>query len=284
MTDGQTKKMPPRLRSDKPFYAGIGLLSGGYILLILALIAGMMGYTSIDSFAAALKNPYIRYSIRLSFVSCTITAILSLWVAAPTGYLFSRRSFPGRAFFDAVLDVPIVLPPLVVGLALLILFTTPAGRAVDACFDRVFGTTVSFAVPGVILAQFMVACAFAVRTMRATFDEISPRSEEVALTLGCSQSQAFWLVALPQARGGMVIAATIAWARALGEFGPILVFAGTTRGHTEVMSSTVFLELSVGNIEAATAVSLMMVGLAVLLLVIIRLVGYRMHPVLGTGQ
>ena len=132
---------------------------------------------------------------------------------------------------------------------------------------------VTYAIPSVILAQFAVAAAFAVRTMRVTFDQISPRQEQVALTLGCSRSQAFWRVLLPQARRGVITAATLAWARALGEFGPILVFSGATRMRTEVLPTTVFLELSVGNLEAAVAVSLLMVAAAVIVLLIVRLYG-----------
>jgi molybdate transport system permease protein len=119
----------------------------------------------------------------------------------------------------------------------------------------------------------MVACAFAVRTMRATFDQIDNRREQVALTLGCSRAQAFSRVVLPEAYRGMLTAATLAWARALGEFGPLLVFAGATRNKTEVLSTTVFLELSVGDLEAAVAVSLIMVVGAVIVLVIARLWG-----------
>ena len=96
-------------------------------------------------------------------------------------------------------------------------------------------------------AQFAVACAFAVQTMRVTFDQIDSRAEQVALTLGCRRSQAFLQIALPQAWRGIIAALTIAWARSLGEFGPILVFAGATRMRTEVLSTTVFLELSVGQ-------------------------------------
>jgi molybdate transport system permease protein len=172
----------------------------------------------------------------------------------------SRR----RHSLEAILDVPIVLPPLVVGLALLILFQTAISRA----FQQV--VPVTFAVPGVVLAQFMVAGAFAVRTMRMTFDQIPVRAEQVALTLGCSTAQAFWLVALPQARRGMLAATILAWARALGEFGPILIFAGATRFRTEVMPTTVFLELSVGNIEGAVAVSLLMVVAAGIVLALAR--------------
>jgi molybdate transport system permease protein len=128
-------------------------------------------------------------------------------------------------------------------------------------------------VPGIILAQWMVGCAFAVRTMRTAFDQISPRQEQVARTLGCTQSQAFWQIVLPQARRGVLAAGTLAWARALGEFGPILIFCVATRMRTEVMPTSVFLELSVGNIEAAVAVSLLMVIAAVLVLLIVRTCG-----------
>src|SRR5205823_14106665 len=127
--------------------------------------------------------------------------------------------------------------------------------------------------PSVVLAQFTVATAFAVRTMRVTFDQISPRQERVALTLGCTRGQAFWRVVLPEARRGLVTAATLAWARSLGEFGPILVFSGATRMKTEVLSTTVFLELSVGSLRSAVAVSLLMVLAALIVLLVVRVYG-----------
>jgi len=168
---------------------------------------------------------------------------------------------------DAILDIPIVLPPLIVGLSLLILFQTPPGLAIQRIIP------VTYAIPGVILAQFAVACAFAVRTMRVAFDQIPTRNEQVALTLGCTRAQAFWLVVLPEARRGMLTALTLAWARSLGEFGPILIFAGATRMRTEVLSTSVFLELSIGNLDAAVAVSLLMILAAVLVLLAVRWFG-----------
>ena len=194
----------------------------------------------------------------------------------PTGYLLSRHRFPGKGLVDAILDIPIVLPPLIVGLSLLILFQTPPGRALEKVLP------VTYAIPGVILAQFSVACAFSVRAMRITFDQISPRNEQVALTLGCSRGQAFWLVALPEARRGMLSAFTLAWARALGEFGPILVFCGATRLRTEVLSTSVFLELSIGNLNAAVAVSLLMIFAAVAVLLLVRFFGSE--SVFGKGM
>lgn len=265
---------PPRSRSDTPFYVALAVLGGAYLVLIVAMLVADASFTSPGHLGRALASREIQYAVKLSLITCSITTILSLWVAVPLGYALSRYRFRGRWLVDALLDIPIVLPPLVIGLSLLILFQTPPGRLVERLLP------VTYAIPGVILAQFAVAAAFAVRTMRVTFDQISPRHEQVALTLGCTRSQAFWMVVLPEARRGIVTAATLAWARSLGEFGPILVFAGATRLHTEVLPTTVFLELSVGNIEAAVAVSLLMVAAAVAVLVVVRL--YGLEP--GAGR
>jgi molybdate transport system permease protein len=258
---------------DRLFHAGLIGLLGFYVVLILALLAALATFTSWRHVAAAISSPEIRFAVRLSLMTCTLTSLLCLWIAIPSGYLLSRYRFPGRELADAVLDIPIVLPPLVLGLALLILFQTRPGLALQRYVP------VTFAVPSVVLAQFVVACAFAVRTMRITFDQIDPRHERVALTLGCSRWQAFWMVAMPEARRGILTAATLAWARALGEFGPILVFSGATRMRTEVLPTSVFLELSTGNIEAAAAVSLLMVVTALAVLLLARGFGLR-----GTGM
>mgnify|MGYP005837360607 CR=1 FL=1 len=281
---------PHRPAGDAWFFAALGVMSGLYVVLIVAVLladavymiatdpvrpalepefvaAHPLAARLLDNpIVAALKKREIQYAIALSLTSCTLTAIVSLWVAVPAGYLLARYRFPGRSLLDAVLDIPIVLPPLVIGLSLLILFQF-APRAV-----REF---VVYEIPAVVLAQFMVACAFAVRTMQATFHLIDPRREQVALTLGCNRSQAFWRVVLPEARRGMITAGTLAWARALGEFGPLLIFAGATRMKTEVLSTTVFLELSIGDLPAAVAVSLIMVVAAAVVLVVMRSAGSR---------
>jgi molybdate transport system permease protein len=284
-----------RVPSDAPFFAGLIILSGLYVLLIVGMLLAEVAFLyppgevatgtawnpaewiwlRLRAVVAPLASPEIRYALQLSLASCTITAILSLWVAVPFGYLMSRFRFPGKALVDAILDIPIVLPPLVIGLALLILFQSPLSVWLDEQMMRLFHVRISvtFAIPSVILAQFAVACAFAVRTMRVTFDQISPRQEQVALTLGCSRGQAFWKVVFPEARRGMVTAATLSWARALGEFGPILVFSGATRLRTEVLPTTVYLELNIGNIETAVAVSMLMILAAAAVLVIVRVYG-----------
>ena len=228
--------------------------------------AGSLSLSRPNPLVQALRSRDIRFSIKLSLVSCTLTTLLSLWVAVPIGYLMSRYEFRGKPVIDTLLDIPIVLPPLVVGLSLLILFRYMPDWLSDA---------VVYKWPAVVLAQFMVACAFAVRTMRVTFDQIPQRFEQVALTLGCNRRQAFWRVIMPQARGGLLAAGTLAWARALGEFGPILVFAGATRQKTEVLPTSAFLELQAGRTEGMLAVSLIMIAAAVVVFLIARTLGMK---------
>ncbi len=283
--------------SDLPFYLLFIFITGFYVFVIVAMVAAEATYTTPQNIFEAINTKEIRYSIGLSLVSTFVATVLSLWVAVPTGYLLSRHEFPGKSVVDAVLDIPIVLPPLVIGLCLLILFQTLPGQWIEARFEaasefllggldqflraffnRSLGVTkmsITYDVPSVIIAQFMVACAFAVRTMRVTFDQISPRCEQVALTLGCGRSQAFWLVVFPQARRGLLAAGTLAWARSLGEFGPILIFSGATRMKTEVLPTTVYLELGIGNLEGAVAASLILVAAALVVLINARLFGLR---------
>lgn len=261
-------------RSDVPFFLVMGGLSSCFVVLIVLLLLADIRFTSLADFRDALLKPEIQAAFRLTILSCSLAALLSLWVGTPLGYLLSRYRFPGRWLVDTIVDIPIVLPPLVLGLSLLILFHTRIGGwELEAWLRDQVGFPVTYHWPAVVLAQFTVASAFAVRTMRVTFDQINPRAEDVARTLGCTRAQAFLRIALPQAWRGMVTAATISWARALGEFGPILVFAGTTRMRTEVLSTTVFLELSIGNLDAAVAVSLLMVAIAVIVLIFLRVVG-----------
>jgi len=242
-------------------------MASTYIILIIAMIAADLSYTSPHHILSALKSEEIQYAIKLSLITCTVTMFLSLLVAIPLGYFMARYEFRGKKLLDAIIDIPIFLPPLVIGLSLLILFQTAPGQFIES------HVRITYTVYSIVIAQFMVATAFAVRTMYVTFMQIDSRQEQVALTLGCNQKQSFFYVLLPQAKNGILTAASLAWARALGEFGPILIFSGATRMRTEVLPTTVFLEMSVGNIEAAVAVSLIMIVSGFAVLMVVRLFG-----------
>lgn len=326
---------PVRGWSDRIFIGCLILVGAAFALLIIGMLAADLLFIEWRNFLELYEKPEIRYATKLTLLSCLTATILSLWVAVPFGYVLSRQNFPGKALLDIIVDIPLVLPPLVLGLSLLILFQTQVGRAIEQTLERhtgwmlvylaipvigsilfwpllsgkralllvatlffvieavmigwvgpqlklylnnAFGTRVTYGIPAVILAQFAVAGSFSIRTMKVTFDQLSPRTENVALTLGCTRAQAFWLVVVPEARRGIVSAAGVAFARSLGEFGPILVFAGTTRMKTEVLSSTVFLELSVGRLNNALTVSMVLVGLAFMILGLMRMFGLRNKP------
>ncbi|MEC8942403.1 MAG: ABC transporter permease [Verrucomicrobiota bacterium] len=251
------------------FWFYLALSTAGYVLFIVAMLVATAVHSTPGDLLSALQSREIQHSIYLSLLTCSLTALLSLLAAVPIGYLLARCSFFGKALVESILDIPIVLPPMVIGLCLLILFQTGLGGFVDSVIPF------TYTVFGVVLAQFVIGVAFAIRTMRGTFDQLSQRPEDVAMTLGCSRGGAMWRVTLPAAGKGMVAAASVAWARSLGEFGPVLVFAGATRMKTEVLPTTVWLELSVGNLEGAIAVSLLMVLFAMVVLVAMRLVGER---------
>lgn len=250
--------------SDRPFVVGLALLGGLYVVLIVALVVADAAYLKPSVAWQTLSSPEIRYAVKLSLIATTASAVLSLVVAVPLGYLMSRYEFRGKRLLDAVIDVPIVLPPIVVGMSLLILFR--------------WSDNIPYSKASVVIAQFAVAGAFAVRTMRVTFDQLGPRSEQVAMTLGCTRAQAFGRVVLPEARHGMIAAFTLAWARSLGEFGPVLVFSGATRMRTEVLSTSVYLEYSIGRLEGAVAISLLMVAVSIAVLIVLRLYGTGPMP------
>ncbi|QDT65076.1 ABC transporter permease [Calycomorphotria hydatis] len=262
VTVNRHRNMRSRWHGDYLFGAGLWSITLLYIALLLCMVAAQTSYTWPYQIIEVVSRPGIQASLLLTLQSSTTAAVLALVVGVPISYLMSRCQFPGKGVLDAVLDIPNVLPPLVLGLCLLILFQY-------APFSRI-SSLVVYQVPAVFLAQFVVATAYAIPVIRATFERIDPRAEMVALTMGCSRLQAFTAVTLREARYGLIMAATMSWARCLGSFGPLLVFAGVTRNKTEVLSTTIFLELSVGDISAAVAVSTILIVLSCSVLSFVR--------------
>ena len=211
-----------------------------------------------------LRRTEIRQAIWLSVGTSLLSTVISLWLGTGVAYLVSRHRFTGRRFVDLLMDLPVFLPPLVIGMSLLILFRQTPLVWLDDWMQ------IAFAVPAIILAQTVVGTAFVYRTMKATFDQQTGRAEAIAETLGASRWQMFSSITLPASRQGLLAAAAIAWARAFGEFGPVLVFAGSFRGRTEVLPVSIYLELNSGNVAGAAAISLLMIMIAAIVLLLVR--------------
>ena len=240
-------------------------------VFFIGIIVSMIAYTRWDTFIDALTSEEILFAIRLSLTTATISAVISIIIAVPVAYAISRTRFPGKDIVDSLLDLPIVVSPVALVAALLVFFNTPLGAAID---DNVINFV--FSVPGIVLAQITVISALAVRLLKSTFDGIDPRYEQVARTLGCSRAEAFFRVALPLARDGLIASTILTWARAVGEFGATVMLAGATALKTETLPTAIFLSLASADVEKAIAVIFVLIIIAVIALLVIRkIIGRR---------
>lgn len=227
-----------------------------------------------ELFSGLFRSEQIRAAMWLSAYTSGVTLLLVMLSCVPIGYALSRYRFPGQAVADTIVDLPIVLPPVVVGLSLLVVFTTSTGRWIEGLM--VARGWSRYGATGIILCQFIISAPFAIRSAKTAFDDVDVRLEELARTLGCTRARAFWTVALPLARQGIAAGCIMAWARAVGLFGPLLVFVGCVRMKSEILPTTIYLEVSTGGIEVALAVAMIMIGLAGAALVAIHaLIGGR---------
>jgi len=253
------------------FAASMLTFVGLFVVGLLALFAADVGYANLEAFETVIRSPEIRAAVWLSMWTTTVTVALGLLFAIPMGYALSRYRFPGHALVDSIVDLPIILPPLVVGLSLLVFFyQSPVGRWIEEA-----GLEFAFQPRGIILCQFLISASFGIRTIKLTFDGIDPRIEHVAMTLGCTRAGAFFRVALPMARRGIIVGGILIWTRAFGIFGPLAVFVGVAPMQTEVLPTFIYLEQSTGRLEVALAAAILMLILAALALVIVRAVGLR---------
>lgn len=247
----------------------------------MALILSDIAYINGDSVRETVASRDIQSAIRLTLVTSVITTLLSLIVAIPSAYALSRFPFPGSMVVDVLVDLLIVVPVMVVGVSILVFFRIGTDFAASPFGPvKMLGGVITalgdffiYQRSGIVLAQFFCAVSFAVRVIKSTFDNIDVRTEQVAMTLGCTPFSAFWHTTLPAAKSGIVAGGVLAWARAFGLFGPISVVAGAVRQKTEVLSTSIFLEISIGRLEVALAISLLMTLIAFILLLGLRLAG-----------
>jgi len=256
------------------FAAVIALLLLVDLAYILSFLARSPAEETAGFWKELLSGGSTTGELLLSLGTATITTILALVVAVPAGYALSRHRIPGKVVVDTFVDAAIVLPPLIMGVSLLVLFSAmrrtgealgPEGRpnpAIQAIYDFFV-----YQRPGIVLAQFLVGTALAIRAMKAAFDAADRRVEDVALTLGCSRFGAFWRAALPQTWSGMLAGGVMCWSYSVGLFAPVQIFAGAIEGRTRVLPTRTFLEITVGHLELALALTLLMAGIAMIVLI-----------------
>lgn len=237
-------------------------------LAFLALpLAGLLARTPWSTLPQRLTEPGVLAALRLSLLTATLATLLCLLLGVPLAWLLARVEFPGRRLVRALVTVPLVLPPVVGGVALLLVF----GRRglIGDWLDRLFGITLPFTMTGVVLAEAFVAMPFLVIAVEGALRGADRRYEEAAATLGAGRWTTFTHVTVPLVAPGLAAGAVLCWARALGEFGATITFAGNYPGRTQTMPLAVYLALET-DVEAAIVLSLILLVVSVVILAGLR--------------
>ncbi|MDP9392736.1 MAG: ABC transporter permease [Actinomycetota bacterium] len=230
-------------------------------------LAGLLVRTPWPRVPAVLTAPGVADALRLSVLTASGATVACVVLGVPLAWVLARSALPGRRLVRAVVTVPMVLPPVVGGVALLLVLgrNGPIGRLLAAV-----GVTLPFTTPGVVVAQTFVAMPFLVVAVEGALRAADARLEQAAATLGASRWYALRHVTLPLVAPGIAAGALLSWARALGEFGATITFAGSLPGVTRTVPIEVYRSLDQGDADAAVVLSMVLLTASVLVLVALR--------------
>lgn len=238
------------------------------------LLLGLFGLPILALIIQALEGPFLAYALspeaiaalRLSLLTSLLSVVIAIALGTPLAYMLARWKFSGKSTIEMLVDLPVVLPPSVAGLALLIAFGRQGllGGALG-----VFGISLPFTTAAVVIAQTFVAAPLYVRAARIGFAEVDMQLEEAAHVEGANQWQLFREVMFPLAGRALFSGAILAWTRALGEFGATILFAGNLEGVTQTMPLAIYLGFE-RNVGVAVALSVVLVGVSAILLGVTR--------------
>ena len=234
--------------------------------VLLPLIAIFVRVLPAPALGATLTRPVVLEALRLSAVTSLLALGLALVLGTPFAYLLARRQFPGKGFVDSIVELPMILPPAVAGIGLLMAFGRRGllGAPLDA-----LGFGVAFTTIAVVLAEAFVSAPFYVRAARSAFLDVDQELEIVSRTLGVSDWATFWRVTVPVAFPSLLGGAVMCWARALGEFGATIMFAGSFPGRTQTMPLAIYAALE-SDLDAALVLSAMLTVVSFVVLILLR--------------
>jgi molybdate transport system permease protein len=238
----------------------------GFLLIPLAAI--FIRAVPSGAFGDAVGDPVIREALILSLLTTSLTLGIVIVLGTPVAWLLARYQFRGREALDTLIDLPMVLPPAVAGVALLMAF----GRRgiLGPTLSDTFGLEIPFTTLAVIMAQAFVATPFYVKAAKAGFEGIDRDLEHVSATLGVSRLQTFWSVTVPLSLPALLGGAVMAWARALGEFGATIMFAGNFMGRTQTMPLAIYGTMESGRLNAALVLSGILIVVSFTVLIVFK--------------
>lgn len=236
------------------------------VLLVHSLVGGTLG--------KYLTDQLVLQALQLSLITTGLTLLLAVIFGTPLALLLARYDFPGRRIIDTFLDMPMVLPPAVAGIALLI--TLGRFGLVGQWLNQQFGLTIGFTVIAVVLAQLFVAAPFYIKAAKAGFEAVDDNLENIAYSLGSGSVRTFWRVTVPLTLPALLSGVVMTWARALGEFGATIMFAGNFEGRTQTMPLAIYSSLEGnGGLDEAVTLSVILVVVSFLVLILFKLLARR---------
>ncbi len=261
-TESSPRRLTIRGRSLWVFIA-----PGSLLVCLLAVPLVALSWRALaGDFAAHLLAPSAFSALRISLITSTLATILTIVAGTPLAYALARWPFRGRTIVELIIDLPIVLPPAVAGLALLIAF---GRQGVFGPLLGALGVSLPFTTAAVVIAQTFVAAPLYVRSARIGFAGVDAQLEESAYAEGANQWQLFRHIMLPLTTRALLSGAILCWTRALGEFGATILFAGNLEGRTQTMPLAIYLGFE-RNIGVAVALSALLVGVSGSLLALLR--------------
>jgi molybdate transport system permease protein len=238
------------------------------VLFIALPLVGLLAHVDWSNLPSELVSTDVLTALRLSLECSAIAVVIALVIGVPLAYLLARTSLPGRRVFRGLVTLPLVLPPVVGGIALQTAFgtTTPIGTVLQH-----LGIVLPFSTAGAAIAEAFVGFPFLVITVEAGLRQRDDHLEEVAATLGARPWRRFWQVTMPLAAPSIAAGAALCWARALGEFGATITFAGSFPGTTETLPIAAYSSFEgSGQVGEAITLSLLLLAISILVLVVLR--------------
>lgn len=248
------------------------LMGSFLVLFILIPIVNLMLSSDLNSIIANLKDSQVISSIFISVYSALAATLIAVLFGVPLAYTLARHDFFGKGFVESIIDIPIVIPHTVSGIALLLVFTS--GGILGAPLGKL-GLVFTNAIPGIIIAMLFVSSSFVVNSAREGFESVDPRMEKVARTLGSGTMRTFFLISLPLALRSIVVGSILCWARAISEFGAIIILAYYPLAASTLIY-TRFVQFGLSN---STPVAIILISICLTLFIIVRIIikGWRSY-------
>ncbi len=258
----------------------MGLAVSLFVAFLVLPLAAVLLRVPLSTLADYAARPIVLDALGLSLFTSLVSLALILLFGTPVAYLLGRYRFPGKRILETLIELPLVMPPAVAGVALLLAF----GRRglLGPIFDSL-DLDIAFSTAAVVLAQTFVASPFYLKAARLAFAGVPRQLDEVAATEGAGRWARFARIILPLALPGITSGAVMAWARSLGEFGATILFAGNFEGRTQTMPLAIYTALE-SDLNAAIVLSAILVAASFVLLITFKLLSGRQLDVVGLGE